>query len=396
MASSSNAKGRQTYASLLTPAGRGAVATVAIDGPDALEMVAHCFKPLSGRPLTAYQPGDVVVGLFQSARGSGEELVVGLIAADRVEVHCHGGRAAVEAVLQSLTQQGCVAGDWQQFVADRSEDALEAEGWIALAAATTERTAGLLLDQIRGALRREIESVLDFIAKGAFPAAIERVATLIERGRVGLHLTQPWRVVIAGPPNVGKSSLINALAGYERAIVFDQPGTTRDVLSARTALHGWPVELIDTAGLRKSDDPLEAAGISKAQGTLATADLVLAVFEAHREWTSASEALLPEIGTAAHLTIYNKLDLGDVDFGDGRPPGVAVSAQTRKGLETLTDTIVARLIPQPLEIGSGIPFTRRQLTALEAASHALSKHDSIGAAAELSRLLKAEASRSAV
>jgi tRNA modification GTPase len=376
-----------TYASVLTPAGRGAVATVAVAGPAALQAVASCFEPLSRRPLQSYQPGEIVVGLFRGEAGVGEELVVGFIEPNLLEVHCHGGRAAVQAVLHALTRAGCTERGWQEHIVPQCPGQIEAEAWIALASATTERTAAILLDQTRGALRREIESVLKSLQTGDRHAARAKLQTLIDRGKSGLHLTQPWRIVIAGEPNVGKSSLINALVGYERSIVFDQPGTTRDVLTARTALHGWPIELIDTAGLRESDDPLEAAGVSKAEATLATADLVLAVFDAAAPWTERNADLLKQISPSNHLIVHNKRDLCRSPLGDDRPSGILVSALAREGLDELTEAITASLLRQPIESGDGVPFTTRQIESLEAASAALAMGDASAAADALQTLL---------
>jgi len=364
-----------TYVSVLTPPGRGAVATVAVDGPMALQAVASCFEPLSGRPLQSYARGSIVVGMFCSESGSAEELVVGLVGQNRIEVHCHGGRAAVQAVVRALVSAGCTERTWREHLATQHAGTIETEAWIALASATTERTGGILLDQARGALRREIESTIGLLQGGKTHKAQAKIQSLLDRGRIGLHLTKPWRIVIAGQPNVGKSSLINALVGYQRSIVFDQPGTTRDVLSARTALDGWPIELIDTAGLRKSDDPLEAAGISKAQETLATADLILIVYEAAAPWTQQNATLHNLIAPYDHLVIFNKCDLGASPADDGRPSGISVSALTREGLELLADAIVAHLSSQPMESGAGVPFNTRQVAWLQAARKALATGD---------------------
>ena len=97
---------------------------------------------------------------------------------------------------------------------------------------------------------------------------------------LGLHLTTPWRVVLAGAPNVGKSSLMNAIAGYQRAIVSPTPGTTRDVVTVTTAIDGWPVQLADTAGLRETQDELESAGVALADAAIGEADLVIVVSDA--------------------------------------------------------------------------------------------------------------------
>ncbi len=271
-----------TVAAILTPTGRGAIASIAIDGPQAAAMVAQLFVPAVSRPFIERPQGDIVYGRWSS---SNEDVVACRRNTDRVEIHCHGGVAASRAILDSLVAAGCIAVSWQDFVARDERDRIRAAARVALAECRTQRSAAILLDQYRGALAhaiREIDSVLEHRQT---TAAVQSLELLLSRSRLGLHLASPWQVVIAGPPNVGKSSLINALVGYERAIVFDQPGTTRDVVTALTAFDGWPVELSDTAGLRESRDPLELAGVAKAQQQLQQADLILLVFDRLQPWT---------------------------------------------------------------------------------------------------------------
>src|SRR4029077_12681237 len=135
-------------------------------------------------------------------------------------------------------------------------------------------TAEILLDQVAGALEAEVRRVLRIAASDP-SEALASLDTLIERSAVGLHLVTGWKIALAGRPNVGKSRLLNALAGFDRAIVDPSPGTTRDIVTVRTALDGWPVELADTAGLRVSDDPVEASGIERAQDRQERADVVV-------------------------------------------------------------------------------------------------------------------------
>jgi tRNA modification GTPase len=184
--------------------------------------------------------------------------------------------------------------------------------------------------------------------------------SLLHRANIGLHLVHPWRVVIAGPPNVGKSSLLNALLGYERAIVFDQPGTTRDVVAAQAALDGWPIELFDTAGLRESRDALEAAGIDLARQKLAEADLVLLVFDASASWTPADAEMLSQWPSA--LVVHNKCDLAPVPFD--RPTGLLTSALTGERIGELIEQIIARLVLESPRPGDAVPFTLRQVELL--------------------------------
>jgi tRNA modification GTPase len=167
--------------------------------------------------------------------------------------------------------------------------------------------------------------------------------------------------VLAGRPNVGKSSLINALLGYARAIVFDEPGTTRDVLTAATALDGWPVELADTAGLHNTSDALEAAGVERARQQMAAADVLVLVFDLTQPW-SAEEASLIEEWSAAIL-VFNKCDLPEAP-SPNRPTGLRTSATTREGVEELIRRLAERLVPLPPPPSCAVPFTVRQVEAL--------------------------------
>jgi tRNA modification GTPase len=361
------------HLAILTPRGRGAIATIGVRGPAAREIVGRCFKPASGKPLTHFGPGRVVFGTFDSdadaSSALAEELVVGVLAEDEVEVHCHGGVAAVAATCQALAAAGAEFVSPENWARDTSPDPLAAEALLALSLATTSRTAQILLDQYRGALRGALEHSRQLFRAGRTTDALARLEELIARSDVGSHLTSPWRVVLAGRPNVGKSSLINRLVGYERAIVYDQPGTTRDVLSAATALAGWPIELSDTAGLRTADDDLEAVGISRAHEQLVAADLVLVVGDAAGPWTAADDDVWTAASVAtrrAPLALHNKCDL-QLPPDDNRPAGLPVSAVSGAGVETLLAAIVARLVPRPPEPGVAVPFTARQVHGIESA-----------------------------
>ena len=175
------------------------------------------------------------------------------------------------------------------------------------------------------------------------------------RGRVGLRLNRGFRVALAGRPNVGKSRLLNALAGFERAIVAASPGTTRDAITARLAIGGLPVEVCDTAGLRDSTDPIEAAGVALAKRRHARADLVLVVLDRSRPLSDEDRALLAAQRSA--LLVANKIDLPPA-WSPEREGFVcaSVSAETGAGLDDLTASIASRLLPEPLPIGAGVPF----------------------------------------
>lgn len=337
---------------VLTPPGRGAVATIAVAGSAAGEAISRYFQSAAKLSLAQAPLDRIIFGRWQRAANQpGEELVVCRTADDRYEIHCHGGAAAIEAITNDLAACGGIAaqGLTIQHLPAYARHALEA-----LQHARTERTAAILLDQYRGAFERESQAIAALLASHDHNTARQRIDRLLALWPIGQHLTQPFRVVLAGPPNVGKSSLINALLGYDRAIVFDQPGTTRDVVSAVTALAGWPVELSDTAGLRVTGDVLEAAGVDRARQQLATADLVLWV----RDCTqfSLSEASSPPDELASSpLLVWNKSDLSTSSL-QAPTSGMIVSARTGEGLEALQHAIVERLAPQPPLSGEAVPY----------------------------------------
>ena len=209
--------------------------------------------------------------------------------------------------------------------------------------------------------------------------AASKLRALAARGSLGRHLATPFEVVLAGPPNVGKSSLINALVGYERAIVYDTPGTTRDVVTAETAIDGWPITLSDTAGLRESGDALEAAGIIGAQARLQSADLVVLVFDASQPAAEEDQRLHSQFPTA--LVVVNKCDLVAAPL----PPvptkhwptdSRRTSAITGQGIAELLTAISRRLVPDPPEPGAAVPFrTAAQMQAIGRAIAALDDCD---------------------
>jgi tRNA modification GTPase len=352
---------------LLTSAGRGAVASVRVEGEDAVDVVDELFRPAGRRSLADQPLGRVLFGRWQSA-DAGEEVVVSRRAADAVEVHCHGGRAAARAIVASLGERGCREISWQEWTRETVADPIAAEARIALACAPTERTAMILLDQQEGALRRALDEIGGILARGDTPAATESIDRLGARAAVGLHLVEPWRVVLAGRPNVGKSSLINALVGYERAIVHPRPGTTRDVVTAAAAVEGWPIELADTAGIRAGGEPLEAAGIELARNRLAAADLVMLVFDASQSWSAEDEALARQWPQA--LRVFNKCDLpSGVD--EARHPGMRTCALDGRGIDEFVRAIATRLVPKAPAPGEGVPFLASHVDTLAAARAAL-------------------------
>lgn len=353
---------------LLTPRGRGALAVVGVAGPAACTMADRRFSPRGGRPLAARSDGSICVGRWHAADDpavAGEELVVVRVSAERLEVHCHGGLAAPEAVLASLEASGAIRQSWQAWAAEAAGSEIEREGRLLLAGVAGPRNARILVRQLSGCLEQELERIARLPPGPGKAAAAER---LLRAARVGLRLAQPWTVVFTGPVNAGKSSLVNALAGHGRCLVSAEPGTTRDLVTTRIVLGGWEVDLVDSAGLRPDEiaaSATERAGIARAVAAASAADLVVRV-ESVEGGDDASGPVVAA-ADARELRVVTKADLATPGWQPAAD-AVATSVVAGRGIAELAAAIVARLVPEDQEdpglLGGPVPFTARQVELL--------------------------------
>ena len=325
----------------LTPSGRAAIATLEVRGEGAADTVDAFFRSHFGKRASELALGRIAVGLWSSGSTAAEELVVCRRSANVFEVNCHGGELAGRRILADLRSIDVVSVADDPNGRDEQTVALQL-----LQQARTSRTAGILLDQYRGALSAALKGI----------QTAEQAKSLLRYAELGRHLVVPWRVVLAGPTNVGKSSLMNALLGYQRAIVFDQPGTTRDAVTAVTVLDGWPVEFIDTAGLRSSDDEIERQGMQLTHQQAKSADLVLQVFDARETPPVRSDS--------NRLLVANKTDLLAAE--SFHLEVIFTSALTGQGIESLIQAIVQELVPDPPPAGAAIPLTEESISYLRA------------------------------
>jgi tRNA modification GTPase len=290
---------------------------------------------------------------------------------DVVEFHCHGGLEAVRRVQELVGAAGARPagpGEFSQraFLNGRL-DLTRAEAIVEMINARSRRAAALAMAGLDGGLQQriaalrqrlldplaELEARLDFeddlppLDPAAVTAALREVrdelGQLVREARQGQLLREGLRVAIVGRPNVGKSSLLNRLSRRDRAIVTDLPGTTRDLLESELVLDGVPLTLLDTAGIRPSDDPVERLGIARSKEALAAADAVLLLFDLGAGWTAADaelRSLVPE--GVPLLVVGNKADLAPAPSPAPSPADVAISACTGDGVEGLVGLLLAR------------------------------------------------------
>lgn len=370
--------------SLLTPAGRGAVAVVEVAEADRESVVDGLFVAASGQQL-ARQPFDTIrFGRWGGEQG--EEVVV-VRRRQAVEIHCHGGRAASAAILANLVARGARNLTPQEWLIGREPSLIRRAAHQALQQATTQRVALILLDQYQGALEREVAQALDQLRHGRLEAAQARLQRLAETWHVGRWLTRPAKVVLTGAPNVGKSSLVNCLIGYQRTIVFDQPGTTRDVVTAETAIDGWPVVLGDTAGIRHATGELEQAGIALARQAATTADVVIEVVEAPQALISREN--IPSVQTEP-IQVANKADqMTPAEAAELRQQGYLLTSATRgEGIDHLLQAIAHKLAPFELTPAEGVLFGHREVDLVATASRAIARGEGERACLALESLLE--------
>jgi tRNA modification GTPase len=365
-----------TIVALATPLGRSGIGTVRISGRRALavanDLAGYNILDIEPRaatltPLVIPTTGDVIdeaiVIYFKGPRSfTGEDVV---------EISCHGSPIVLRQVIDSCLKLGARMAEPGEFslraLANGRMDLAEAESIRDLINAQTVTTARQAVRQLRGEFSHQLqpikdrlldlivilESAIEFVEDDLPPSETEKitsvlnelnaaVATIAATYQAGHLLREGLKVAIIGRPNVGKSSLFNALVGIDRAIVTDIAGTTRDQLHEQFTIGDLPISLIDTAGLRETTDTVESIGVDRSRRTMADADLVIVVLDASEIGSGGDRDILDSVRELEHLIVINKIDKidGSADRASFPSDALPVSARTGAGLKELKEAIV--------------------------------------------------------
>ncbi len=364
---------------LATPPGIGAIAVIRISGPDAITIVSKKFSPYGEKDFVTQKTHTIHLGYLQDGDRKLDKVLVSIFRAPNsytgeniVEISCHGSTYIQQQIIQLFLKNGCRTAKEGEFTLraflNGKMDLSQAEAVADLIASESEAAHQIAMQQMRGGFSTEIKKLreellnfaslieleldfsqedVEFADRATFRELLERITTvlktLIDSFALGNVLKNGIPVAIVGEPNVGKSTLLNALLNEERAIVSDIPGTTRDSVEDQLSIQGISFRFIDTAGIRETSDTIEKIGIERAFEKIEKAQLVLYLFEAGDDKSGEIETLKVRYPSKRILAIGNKSEKHSEtslqSFREKMPEVFWISAKTGKGLDTLKEEL---------------------------------------------------------
>ena len=380
-----------TIAAISTPRGEGGIGIVRISGNNALEILGKIFKPKSKKNIEELKNFSINYGHLYDGKNLVDEVLVSIMKApntytkeDIVEINCHGGFVITEKVLETVLKNGARISESGEFTRraflNGRLDLTQAEAVMDIIHGKTEKSVSLSLDQLRGDLKEQIghlkKLVLDVAAHinvvldypeegiddplpenlvGNLREVMDTTDILIRSYDKGKMIKEGIKTAIVGKPNVGKSSILNSVLKEERAIVTHVAGTTRDVIEEVVNLKGIPLVLVDTAGIRKTDDLVENIGVEKSKQLIESADLILFVVDGSRALDEEDMRIHEAIKAEKVIGILNKIDIReDIDLSPLTKINkwLEISAIKNQGIDEMEEEIYNHIIEENVEDSS--------------------------------------------
>lgn len=380
-----------TIAAISTPRGEGGIGIIRISGNLALEILGKIFKPKSKKAVGDLKNFSINYGYLYDNDNLIDEVLVSIMKApntytkeDMVEINCHGGFVITEKVLETVLKNGARLSESGEFTRraflNGRLDLTQAEAVMDIIHGKTEKSVSLSLEQLRGDLKQQIEHlkklvldvaahinvVLDYPEEGIddplpenlvdnLREVIDTTDTLIKSYDKGKMIKEGIKTAIVGKPNVGKSSILNSVLKEERAIVTHVAGTTRDVIEEVVNLKGIPLVLVDTAGIRKTDDLVENIGVEKSKKLIESADLILFVVDGSKALDEEDMRIHEAIKAEKVIGILNKIDIReDIDLSPLTKINkwLEISAIKNQGIDEMEEEIYKHIIEENVEDSS--------------------------------------------
>lgn len=388
-----------TIAAIATAPGEGGIGIIRISGPKSLEVAEEIFFSMSGKKISEYPARTLIFGNIKDGDKKIDEVLVAYMkgpnsytAEDVIEINCHGGFISVKRILELVLSKDvrlAEAGEFTKraFLNGRI-DLSQAEAVIDVINAKTDKAHEVAENQLDGSLSNRIrefrekvtelltqvevaidypEEDIEFIAYTTLEEKTRElnkdIKKLYETSESGKIFREGLKTVIVGKPNVGKSSLLNSILGENRAIVTDIPGTTRDVIEEFVNIKGIPLKIVDTAGIRETDDVVEKIGVEKSMASFDTADLIIMVVDSSSELSEEDREILEKVQGKETILLLNKTDLPQVIDEEevkkyvNEENIIKISALHNEGIENVHDRIEAMVYKGDIKSSSNVIIT---------------------------------------
>lgn len=388
-----------TIAAIATAPGEGGIGIIRISGPKSLEVAEEIFFSMSGKKISEYPARTLILGNIKDGDKKIDEVLVAYMkgpnsytAEDVIEINCHGGFISVKRILELVLSKDvrlAEAGEFTKraFLNGRI-DLSQAEAVIDVINAKTDKAHEVAENQLDGSLSNRIrefrekvtellaqvevaidypEEDIEFIAYTTLEEKTRElnkdIKKLYETSESGKIFREGLKTVIVGKPNVGKSSLLNSILGENRAIVTDIPGTTRDVIEEFVNIKGIPLKIVDTAGIRETDDVVEKIGVEKSMASFDTADLIIMVVDSSSELSEEDREILEKVQGKETILLLNKTDLPQVIDEEevkkyvNEENIIKISALHNEGIEDVHDRIEAMVYKGDIKNSSNVIIT---------------------------------------